>query len=452
MKNLLPVTKIISVTLLTFTMLTGQNNSGFAQCTTSTTLLTENFNGYTGTAQDQTAIQNYLSSRGQSSGAYTNVKGITDDADATTGGATAWKRNSSNCTTGGGGSCADCNNHTGATGAAGDKAYILDGSSAVPNGKVWCYTYSTAVSAGTSFNITAKYTSPWCESAPNNNPAMYYTVNGTVISASAAVVTQYNSGTVSYNTQSCYYTMPSAAASVEFCINMSQSDGGTYGVYNGQGNDLIIDDIVISTTTGGGCAAASGSCSYTGPVIPLPVELLFFTVDKISFGKSSVRWSSASEENTNYFLVEKSLDGINFYETGKVPAAGNSFSILNYEFEDRNFNQSCYYRLKMVDIDGSFTYSKIIFLPVNEGNHVWVINNAPNPEELEVKASVKEDVQWNITVHSILGVEYVNKEVQLSSGENSLLKRNGNAAKKELALCRITDSEGEVIFIGTLFW
>jgi hypothetical protein len=301
--------------------------------------------------------------------------------------------------------------------------------------------------------ISADYSSPWCGTSPNNNPQIYFTVGGQEVVGTRATITQFSGSSSSYTIQTCYYTVPSGGlTSPSICINMCQygvvSGNGAGSVYgycaaNGQGNDLMVDNIVISTISGAGCTQSG--CTVSA----LPIDVTSFTAEKTSFGRSYVRWSTSSEKNSNHFSVEKSTDGINFYEIGNVSAAGNSFDIRNYEFEDRNFNQSCYYRLKIVDKDGSFQYSKIIFLP-NEENHVWLINNVPGSEELEIKAVVREPVRWNIRIYSMLGQEYLDQQVSLSAGENSLLKRKNG--RKETCICRISDENGAVIFMEKVFW
>ena len=68
-----------------------------------------------------------------------------------------------------------------------------------------------------------------------------------------------------------------------------------------------------------------------------------------------------NEVNAAYFTVERSLDGNNYVPIGFKKAKGND---SEYTFEDNNFQKTSYYRLKMVDNDGSFDYSKIVSLLV----------------------------------------------------------------------------------------
>lgn len=92
-----------------------------------------------------------------------------------------------------------------------------------------------------------------------------------------------------------------------------------------------------------------------------PVELLNFDARKGSNG-NVVTWKTVSEQNSAYFIVQRSLDGINFVDIGKVAAAGNSTSILSYNFLDASYPQASgtiYYRLKQVDLDASSNYSEI---------------------------------------------------------------------------------------------
>jgi glucose/arabinose dehydrogenase len=93
---------------------------------------------------------------------------------------------------------------------------------------------------------------------------------------------------------------------------------------------------------------------------PLPVELSSFTGFHEA-GSNHLNWTTEAEVNTAYFEIEKSTDGITFRPIGKVEVGGDSNVAQKYQYEDRQTddNQN-YYRLKIMDHDGSFEYSKII--------------------------------------------------------------------------------------------
>lgn len=93
---------------------------------------------------------------------------------------------------------------------------------------------------------------------------------------------------------------------------------------------------------------------------PLPIELISFT-SECDKGKMNLQWVTASESNNDYFIVERSENGEEFYQVGVVDGAGNSSSTLTYNWTDDNpLSETSYYRLKQVDFNGMFTNSEII--------------------------------------------------------------------------------------------
>jgi Secretion system C-terminal sorting domain len=129
----------------------------------------------------------------------------------------------------------------------------------------------------------------------------------------------------------------------------------------------------------------------------LPVELVSFT-GKAQQGKALLTWATASEKNNAGFDIEKSLDGKNFDKIAFVKGNGISTITQNYNFTDYNFTQNAYYRLKQVDMDGAYEYSKTIALNTEGGKNKSVIRSYPNPvsDVLTVETSVAETSQLEI--------------------------------------------------------
>jgi hypothetical protein len=114
---------------------------------------------------------------------------------------------------------------------------------------------------------------------------------------------------------------------------------------------------------------------------PLPVTLLHFDAEKTN-NTAMLHWSTATEQNTSHFEVERSSDGKNFNVIGRVTAAGNAATTQNYNLPDRSpLAGSNYYRLKTVDRDGKLDYSRISTL--NFGNSYNILLY-PNPAQSEV--------------------------------------------------------------------
>lgn len=85
---------------------------------------------------------------------------------------------------------------------------------------------------------------------------------------------------------------------------------------------------------------------------PLPVELLDFSASLAEDGVD-LKWSTASEYNSDYFSLYRSVDTSTWTKIADIPAAGFSNSLIEYDYKDESilYNYT-YYRLKQVDIDG----------------------------------------------------------------------------------------------------
>lgn len=109
----------------------------------------------------------------------------------------------------------------------------------------------------------------------------------------------------------------------------------------------------------GGCVGAdccAGGCT-------LFIDLLSFGVNR---NKKDVelKWTTASEVNNDYFIIEKSMDGFNFKVIGQVDGAGNSTVVNEYGFIDQggNSNSTIYYRIVDVDFFGEKKYHQVAIL------------------------------------------------------------------------------------------
>src|SRR5204862_3127439 len=103
---------------------------------------------------------------------------------------------------------------------------------------------------------------------------------------------------------------------------------------------------------------------------PLPLVLAEFTGTINSNNSVSLEWKTSSELNSKEFDVERSVDGVNFEAISIVPAAGNSTVTINYSHRDEDHPQKSvlYYRLKLLDIDGRYEYSKVLRLRFRAGS------------------------------------------------------------------------------------
>jgi len=110
----------------------------------------------------------------------------------------------------------------------------------------------------------------------------------------------------------------------------------------------------------------------------LPIDLISFTAESIDNKEVVLKWLTATEIDSDYFDIQRSLNGVSFSTIDKVNAAGNSTTQQTYEFtdEDPAFGE-IYYRLRQVDFDGSVTYSEVKQVKLDR-NYVTP-NIYPNP-------------------------------------------------------------------------
>jgi hypothetical protein len=115
----------------------------------------------------------------------------------------------------------------------------------------------------------------------------------------------------------------------------------------------------------GGVATGTGFTSFspfgvTSDPAVLPVKLTTFTAQEVDKA-IDLNWVTASETNSDYFDVLSSPDGNHFKPIGKVKSAGNSNNDINYSFTDEYPHKGInYYKLKQVDLDGKFEFTKVI--------------------------------------------------------------------------------------------
>ena len=137
--------------------------------------------------------------------------------------------------------------------------------------------------------------------------------------------------------------------------------------------------------------------------LALPVEWLDFT-GLLQNQHITLNWGTATEANSRLFEIERSFDGIHFVSIGSIPAAGNSSIALHYSFTDPAAAQETnYYRLKQLDLDGKFSYSKIILLKA-PGNQFRVINN-PFTTSLDLDFGKAQSGKIDIRMLDIAGKE-----------------------------------------------
>ena len=157
---------------------------------------------------------------------------------------------------------------------------------------------------------------------------------------------------------------------------------------------------------------------------PLPVLLTFFKVSNVE-NKAFMNWQTASEENTDYFLVQKSFTGKQFDVIGKVTAAGNSSSEKNYSFTDKEpvdaTHKFTYYMISIQDKDGKSNYSPVQLFKISNGNNKMILsltNPVAKGEHVMIDFNADEKGWLDVQVNTLEGKAVLNSKMAAQKGVN----------------------------------
>ena len=165
-------------------------------------------------------------------------------------------------------------------------------------------------------------------------------------------------------------------------------------------------------------------------IVPLPVELVSFKGTPVAEG-IALNWETATEKNNAYFSVQYSTDGRNFESVGYLEGKGTSTTAHSYAFVHKDARPGkAYYRLKQVDNDNTYAYSKTIVLNTKERASL-PLKVYPNPvvkgQEVTLQFDKVDAKNVNITITDLNGRVILKRtaeaarEVKLDL-ENSQLK------------------------------
>jgi hypothetical protein len=182
----------------------------------------------------------------------------------------------------------------------------------------------------------------------------------------------------------CSYASQAGKSEVSMGMNSTDPDifegsspsgnGYTQWLTNAQAGEyylLMID----RWSTGGGSftldftGTATMNCDIT---IPLPIELMSFSGKNIS-DYNQLNWITATENNNDYFTLERSDDGHEWIEIDRINGVGNSTTLTSYSYQDYDYvnNKINYYRLSQTDFDGTReTFDIVSINNINEFDEI----------------------------------------------------------------------------------
>lgn len=210
------------------------------------------------------------------------------------------------------------------------------------------------------------------------------------------------------------------ASSAISALTTGQLNKLTIAGWNGSQWVAINSVVDVTSILGGASELNSGSITTTAPAAPelftaytfasrdtpLPVTLTNFTITKEG-QTSHLSWSTTAETNSDRFEIERSQRGKDWNKIGTVASHGESKELKDYEFTDEApMNGENLYRLKMVDLDETFAYSRIRSISFDPGME---ISAYPNPVSDRLLFS-KPDMVKNVTLWSSAGQQMLRSD------------------------------------------
>jgi Secretion system C-terminal sorting domain len=171
----------------------------------------------------------------------------------------------------------------------------------------------------------------------------------------------------------------------------------------------------------------------------IPVQLVNFKTILLNNRSVNLSWQTLQETNSNYFDVERSADGVNWRSIGREEASGNTTDLTNYAYLDQlPLKGAGYYRLKMVNEDGSFGYSEVSVMSLNAA---MVFNVFPNPANQYVNVSV-----GRVSEHAVIHLFNQSGQTvfvqQLNNGSGSTVMVPVNHLSPGIYTVQVLSSDG----------
>jgi Secretion system C-terminal sorting domain len=195
-----------------------------------------------------------------------------------------------------------------------------------------------------------------------------------------------------------------------------------------------------NNTTLGTAVFDNVSVTYSGT---LPVTLIDFTAYNRNNQYSQLYWTTSAETDFNFFDIERSTPNTDFISVGTVAGNGNSQVDQQYNFIDNNpADGDNYYRLKMVDKDGKFVYSKTVKVNLD----LSIMSLYPNPakDRVYLKNNLHFTNGEQITVEMIntLGQQLLIESIN-TNGQDLTTINFPSGIKSGVYYLKATNSKGQ---------
>ena len=154
----------------------------------------------------------------------------------------------------------------------------------------------------------------------------------------------------------------------------------------------------------------------------LPISLLSFSGICRS-NSIEINWSTASETNNQFFVIEKSSNINDWAVLATINGAGNSNSLISYHYTDQDpFSGNTYYRLKQIDFNGDYSYSGIISVSCSSAlqSSYGIISYQVEDNSIEILINSEKEEAYNVSIYDMLGKKVFHSNKTVSKGLSNL--------------------------------
>jgi hypothetical protein len=151
--------------------------------------------------------------------------------------------------------------------------------------------------------------------------------------------------------------------------------------------------------------------------IPVPLKLLSFESVKSNENSSELTWTTAGEIDFDHFSIERSRNGVDFTSIGSVKGKGGNFESLYHFSVNTHGAPDYFYRLKMVDLDGSYSYSKTITISGDGFTGISVYPTCFN-SQLQLVMQAPRSQQLSAELVNMVGRTVFQTQLVTSAGMN----------------------------------
>lgn len=177
----------------------------------------------------------------------------------------------------------------------------------------------------------------------------------------------------------------------------------------------------------------------------LPVTFISFSGRRTDKLTNDLNWEASHSNNNTGYAIERSADGENFSQLGFLAETNPTIAEQSYKYTDTKAGiYPWYYRLKQTDLDGKYTYSKVIFIK-GDNNNNWRAFASPDGNTVNLYGNLPTGNAVKFQLLSSSGQQVINKPVS-----NSITTISTSRLAKGIYYYKIIDNSNSLLLSGSL--